>query len=367
MRVGLDATPLLGSPTGVGRYVAGLVGGLAALPDPPELTLTAFTVRGGAGLRPAAVTAGAGAARILTRRLPARALLELWARGPVPPVEWLTGRLDVFHGTNFVLPPRRGAAGVVTVHDLAYDRFPDLVSAASRRYRELVPRALRTARIVLTPSQSVADELVDRYRVDRQRVVVTGLGVDRGWFEAKPPGPAWLAAHGLPAEYLVFVGSREPRKNLPVLLAAFAAMRRSDASVPPLVLAGPAGWGDPLAPADGVASAGYLDEDDLRQVVAGARCLVYPSRYEGFGLPPLEALACGTAVVASDLPSVREATGGHARLVPAGDVDALVEAMLTALGDDAFDPAPGRAWAAEWTWARCAETTRAAYRQALAG
>lgn len=368
MRVGLDATPLLGSPTGVGRYVAGLVGGLAQLSEPPELSLTAFTVRGGAGLEAAAAAAGAGRARVVVRRVPARALLELWARGAWPPVEWLAGRLDVFHGTNFVLPPRRSAAGVVTVHDLAYERFPELVSAASRRYRELVPRALQVAGVVLTPSHSVAEELTERYRLDSARVVATGLGVDGGWFDVRRPEPSWLALRGLPPRYVLFVGNQEPRKNLPVLLAAHAALRAADADVPPLVLAGPAGWGEPIAPPAEVVPAGYLAEDDLRRVVAGAACLAFPSRYEGFGLPPLEALACGIPVVAADLPAVREATGGHASLVPAGDADALAQALLQVLDDaGSHDPAPGRAWAAQWTWARCAGLTRQAYRQALAG
>lgn len=145
MRVGLDATPLLGRPTGVGRYVSGLLGGLAALPDPPELVLTAFTVRNASDLAALAGRAGAASARVSTRRAPARALRAAWQRTSLPPVELLVGRVDVFHGTNFVLPPARHAAGVVTVHDLTYERYPDLVSVASRRYRDMVPRALQRA------------------------------------------------------------------------------------------------------------------------------------------------------------------------------------------------------------------------------
>jgi glycosyltransferase involved in cell wall biosynthesis len=115
-----------------------------------------------------------------------------------------------------------------------------------------------------------------------------------------------------------------------------------------------------------VHTTGYLPADELRALVAGAACLVYPSRYEGFGLPPLEAFACGTPVVASDLPVIREVTGTHARLVPVGDADALAEALATTLTDGGpTSTADRRTHAAGFTWARCAETTRSAYRRAF--
>ncbi|MCW2714694.1 MAG: glycosyl transferase group 1 [Frankiales bacterium] len=367
VRVGLDATPLLGRPTGVGRYVEGLLGGLSALRPAPELVLTAFTLRGAGDLASLAEQAGAGAARTSGRRIPARALQAAWQRTSLPPVELLSGRVDVFHGTNFLLPPARRAAGVVTVHDLAYLRYPELVSPASRRYAELVPRALRRGALVLTPSRAVADEVVAEYRLDPDRVLASGLGVDRSWFEATPLSPAELAAAGLPERYVLFVGNREPRKNLPVLVDAHAALRRADPETPPLVLVGPAGWGDPLtASSDHVVTAGYLGGEQLRRVLAGASCLAFPSQYEGFGLPPLEALAAGVPVVASDLPVTREVLGSHAELAGVGDVDQLAAALQRVLARTT-DPEPGRAWAAQWTWRRCAERTMQVYEAARAG
>ena len=154
MRVGLDATPLLGVRTGIGRYTADLLAALSTGPD--ELVATAFTLRGRGAL---AVPAGV---EVRARPVPARLLQQAWARTSVPSVELLTGPLDVFHGTNFVLPPSR-AAGVVTVHDLAFLRLPATVSAASARYRVLVPRSLRRARVVVTPSRAVAEQLSDAY------------------------------------------------------------------------------------------------------------------------------------------------------------------------------------------------------------
>ncbi len=278
-------------------------------------------------------------------------------------------RADVIHGTNFLLPPPgRGAAGVVTIHDLSYLRFPETVSAASARYRELVPRTLRRAALVLADTQAVADEIAAEYRLTGDRVRAIPLGVDPVWFDAAGVPPAELR---LPERYLLFVGTLEPRKNLDTLLAAFRRLRRQDPQVPPLVLAGPAGWGPALdtaglAPAD-VRQLGYLDAATLRSVVANAAALCFPSIYEGFGLPPLEALAAGTPVIASDIAALREVlgdAGGAVRFFPARDVDALAQAISVLLSARP-DPAPGVMHARRFSWARTAALTAMAYRDAV--
>ena len=447
LRVVLDGTPLLGQRTGVGRYVEGLLGALADLvgdehlglptqvdahpasaggadaargpwrgsgpaagpgsvgeatgptvatraangraPEadlatgpvrPLELAATAFTWRGLAGLAealPPGVTATA-------RRAPARLLQDSWARGERLPIELLTGPADVVHATNFVLPPLRAARGVLTIHDLSYLRTPDAVNPASARYTTLVPRGLRRAAAVITPSQAVADEVIAAYRLDRDLVTATPLGVEAAWFDAKPPTPDWLRAHGLPERYLLFVGTAEPRKNLGTLLAALRGLHGSYSDIPPLVLVGPPGWGPALdtagLPDGAVRTAGYLGIADLRTAVAGAVALCFPSRYEGFGLPPLEALAAGTPVVASDIPAVREVTapvvGTAVRLVGPTDVDRLADALLDVI-DGGYDgiadgpatgtPNPreaGRAHARGYTWRRTAQLHAMVYRRA---
>ncbi|PKW12577.1 glycosyltransferase family 4 protein [Saccharopolyspora spinosa] len=346
LRVLLDGTPLLGRRTGIGRYTASLVTELASLVD---VRLIGLTTRGWWELRS---LAPAGT-RAVGPPIPARVLRKLWQRGTFPPVELLAGAAQVVHGTNFVLPPSIRAGGVVTVHDLA---FLDDPSLAEPDLPELVRSSARRARVVCTPTAAVADAVSSRLDVPRGKVAVTPLGVDPEWFSATPMSSDLLVHYGLPSEYLLFVGSEGPRKGLPGLLEALEA---NGSGLPPLVIAGPGEAGTH----DGIIRTGYLPEDHLRGLVAGASALVVPSRDEGFGLPALEALACGTPLVCSDIPALREVTAGQAIRFPHGDPTALNEALHQALTSPP-DAEKGRAQAKAFTWRTCAEATLNAYRLA---
>jgi len=358
LRVLLDGTALLGPRTGIGRYTAGLMAELATRAD-VDLTVTGFTARGQRALR-AAVPDGV---RVRGGPVPARGLRAAWQRGGWPPVELLAGNADVLHAPNFVLPPARRAAGVVTIHDLAFLDRPGELAPANRDLPGLVRSAARRAAAVCSPSRAVAGDIVHRLDVPADRVVVTPLGVDPGWFRAAPPTDELRDELRLPQRYLLFVGTTQPRKGLDVLLDAHQA----ELDLPPLVLAGPAGWGPPPATSSRVHTVGYLEEEVLRSVIAGATALVLPSRDEGFGLPLIEAMAAGTPVVCSNLPPLREVAGGHATLVPPGDVAALAAALVTVSGSgsDPAGTARRRAHAARFTWAACAEATVSAYQLAL--
>lgn len=361
LNVVLDGTPLLGRRTGVGRYTEHLMTALVERTD-VRVSVLAITLRGSGELR-SAVPPGV---RTRSVRFSARAMHVAWSRLNFPPISMLARGLDIYHGTNFVLPPIGRLGGVVMIHDIAYLTMPDVVDDASQRLRTLVPDALRRAAVVVTPSLTTANRVREAYPDIVPEIVPTPLGVQRSWLRAAPPSDADRRRLNLPRDYFLFVGTREPRKDLPTLVAAYRALRESTGpDAPTLLLVGPAGWGPELVGAPGVQVHDYAAAGDLETIVAGARALVMPSRDEGFGLPALEALAAGTEVIVSDIPALREVTGDHAFAVfPVGDTDALAGALAAVLDgpDDPARRAANREYAATWTWQRCAAETVRAYR-----
>jgi glycosyltransferase involved in cell wall biosynthesis len=380
VQVALDATPLLGRPTGVGAFCAGALGGLAGRDD---VDVAAFAVswrrrRELTGALPPGV-------RRVGRPMPARPLHLAWRSAGVPPVEWFTGPLDVVHGTNFVVPPARRAARVVTVHDLTVVRFPELCDPPTLRYPRLLRRAIAEGAWVHTPSAYVADEVVELLGARRERVRAVHSGIpaapaSRGSSGAEGggegPGPAPLALPASTSRYVLALGTAEPRKDLPGLVAAFDAVASSpDAADVALVLAGPDGWGAGALDAavagaahrDRIVRTGWVPETTRPLLVAGAAVLAYPSRYEGFGFPPLEAMAAGVPVVATRAGALPEVLGDDALLVDVGDHDALAGALLEVLRAPDVGAAwaeRGRARAARYSWDRCAEGLAALYRDA---
>ncbi|WP_312871882.1 glycosyltransferase family 4 protein [Amycolatopsis acididurans] len=354
LRVLLDGTPLLGNRTGVGRYTASLGEELASRSD-VDMRAVAFTLRGWRRLRHV-LPHGARA-----RGMPvaARLLRKSWLHSTFPPVELFAGRADVVHGTNFVLPGTFRAAGVLTIHDLAFLDAPEELAPSDHELPRLVRLGAARAKAICTPTAAVADAVAARLGVDRDKIVVTPLGVDAAWFTGRRPNKDLRDRLRLPKEYLLFVGAAGPRKGLDWLLKAHAAAPE----LPPLVFTGPGSF--PVG--ERARHVGYLSEVDLRNVMAGASALVLPSRDEGFGLPVLEAMACDVPVVCTDVPALREISGGYAHLVPHGDVDALVHALGEAMAEPraASRSAQRRAHAAGYTWRRCADATVSAYRKAL--
>ena len=357
LRVAVDATPLIGRRTGVGRYVEQLVRTASGCPEQARLVLTGITVRGSAAIP------RSPAWDVVARPFSARLAQELWRRGVgVPSGAWFAGRHQVFHGTNFVLPPLgRGRAGVVTVHDLAWLRFADTVSVASRALRDLVPRSIRRAALILVPSQAVGDQLGEDLGVPADRIRVTPLGVDEAWLQARPDD-ALARRLNLPERYVVVVATHEPRKNLPFLLAAHREACATESDTPPLVLVGGHGWGPEVEASSGrVRVTGFLPDGELRSVVAGACALALPSLVEGFGLPVLEAFAVGIPVLAADLPVLHEVSGGLAHVADPADRQAWAALLVD---PPTQDPGPLRARAAASTWQACAAATLTAYRDA---
>ena len=370
LRVAVDATPLLGVRTGVGVFCEWA---LACLARREELEMSAFAVswRRRGGIRPH-LPAGV---RMVDRPMPARPLHRAWGVGTLPPVEWWTGPEDVVHGTNFVVPPTRRAARVVTVHDLTPVRFPEMCDDYTRTYPHLVRRALAQGAWVHTPSRFVAAEVVELLGARPERVVAVHHGIPLDPCAAPPP-PGALPEPARGAPYLLALGTVEPRKDIPTLVRAFDAVA---GQVPDLrlVVAGPEGWGETAyyeavrraAHRDRIVRLGWVGGDQRSALLRHATVYVYPSLYEGFGFPPLEAMVAGVPVVTTTAGALPEVVGDGAELVAPGDADALAAAVLVLATDPPAREravARGRAHTARFGWERTAAGLSDLYRRAAA-
>jgi glycosyltransferase involved in cell wall biosynthesis len=310
--------------------------------------------------------------------IPTRIFDRAVARLDLPRIEWFV-RFDVLFAPNFVPPPTRAPRQVVTVHDLAFRLMPETAPHAVPWWRRAVERSIASAARVIVPSTATRNDLVRLYGIDAARVAVVPLAVDHRTY--RPPSPEAViearARLGLPERYLLFLGL-DRRKNLPALLEAFE--RLPDAGRPALVLAGARPWepdgGDPTDAAlarlrpdlrSSVVRLGYVEDRRKAALLGGAAALVYPSRYEGFGLPVLEAMATGTPVVASNVSSLPELVDGAALLVDPNDATAIADAVQRIVEDDGLRSrleAAGIDRAAEFTWEATARRTAEAIRSA---
>jgi glycosyltransferase involved in cell wall biosynthesis len=356
---------------------------LQALAPRADLSVGAFAVswRRRHGLAPQLPPGVA----LLDRPMPARPLHESWSHWAFPPIELFIGRSDVVHGTNFVVPPAWRAAMVVSVHDLTPVHFPELVEPSTLAYPGLIRKALRRGAWVHTPSEFVAGEVIEVFGAPPERV----RAVPHGIVPRAPrvlPGPSGPDLQGvgdllpgLPGwvqRYVLAVGTVEPRKDLPTLVRAFAMAAQSRPGLA-LVIAGREGWGraqldDAVAACalpDRVIRLGWVDDEARDALISGATVLVYPSLYEGFGFPPLEAMAAGTPVVTTRCGALQEVLGDAARFVDVGDIDALAQAL-----EELVDDEPARNELARrglerarlYTWDACAAGLSALYHDAYA-
>ncbi|MDQ4024138.1 MAG: glycosyltransferase family 4 protein, partial [Actinomycetota bacterium] len=271
----------------------------------------------------------------------------------------------VVHATNFVLPALRRTPGVVTVHDLSFYR--DDTWPGGHRLRDLVPWSVGRAAKVLVPTHAIGAEVAERLHVPEGKLAVTPEGVAPVFFGASPLNEAALAALGIPGPFVVAVGTIEPRKNLGRLLDAWRGVA-GELEGWRLVLAGPRGWGPELPETPGVIPIGWVGDDTLPGLLAAADVFVYPSLYEGFGLPPLEAMAAGTPAVVGRYSAAPEVLGDAAWLVDPLDTDALAGALRTLATDEATRASyalAGQAQVAGYSWARTAATTISAYESIL--
>ncbi|HWD50834.1 MAG TPA: glycosyltransferase family 1 protein [Acidimicrobiales bacterium] len=383
LRLSLDVTAVPANPVGAGQYTVQLARALSHRPDVDLLVVA----RSRDGSRWTALVPNR---ELVTAAPEPRPLRLAWEQVRLPSL--LKRRaVDVHHGPHYTMPEHAKVPVVVTVHDLSFFEEPQWHERSKVvLFQRAIKVAARRARVVVCPSLATADELVRWCQVDAE-VVVAHHGVDLDRFRPVEPAPGTDAARlaalatgsgstgrGGPlaggAPFLVFVGTLEPRKDVPTLVRAFGqiASRHPEAR---LVLAGGTGWGATKVEAavarsgvgDRIIRTGYVADEVVPALFRSAVAVVYPALYEGFGLPALEAMACGAQVVTTSGSAMEEVAGDAAILVPPGDTVALsgaLESVLSGSGPDPDRRQRGLDIAARHTWAASADRHMEAYRRA---
>lgn len=376
MRVIFNVDAISAPLTGIGRYALELAQGLASHEAIEELRLYS-AVRWVDD--PADALSSNRLFASLRKNLPFKtSALELYSTLRNVLFRAHTRKFQQFllHTPNYILMPFDGPS-VTTVHDLSAFNFPETHPPERVRFLERhLPKTLDRADRVITDSQFIADELHDKLGVSREKLRVVALGVDASYHPRKPELLAdAMARHGLVAgSYLLVVATQEPRKNLIRLANAYAALPTTLRRRHPLIIVGARGWLSAdlervLAPLEAAGSSrrlGYVTEADLPLIYAGARAFAFPSLYEGFGLPVLEAMASGVPLLTSNVSSLPEICAGISLCVDPRDEAKLGEGLIQLLEDEdwrARSASTGLQHAADFPWSRCVDETVAVYRE----
>ncbi len=382
MRIALDGTPFLIEKTGIGHYTANLIQALATLE--PELDLVAFTVSLRAAHRLKDQVEGLPV-QPCGFNLPANLLYyRIWPHVRVLPAERLMGAFDIFHATNYQAPALRKAALVITIHDLNFVRFPEMQSKGIRRFMRTLPGLAAQAAAILVDSEFTAAEVADILHIGPDKVRVIYPGLDPKFRRpAEDEIERALDCYRLNRPYVAYVGNMHPRKNLYTLIEAYALLHKQGLEHKLAVIGG-GGLGalnnreylkltQMVAQAgleDSVVFTGYVPDKWLPALLSGADALVLPSLYEGFGLPPLEAMACGVPVLVSRRASLPEVVGEAGRYLE----DPLDAAEIAAALGNLLDDAAGREMMREsgyeqarlFDWSDTARRTLDIYREVTA-
>jgi glycosyltransferase involved in cell wall biosynthesis len=374
MRIGLDGQPLIKPRTGVGHYTFELARALAALRPKDAFELIAPDEFPPDIIRETEAIPNLQTVSVETNRLTRR----WWSIG-LP--RYLRGkRFDVFHGVNYDVPLLSPVRSVVTVHDLSVFTHPHTHDPRiARRARKRLPIMLRAAKRIIAPTHAIKTEVAARFQIDPGRITVTPEAPRKTFFRMEFDETLPVRErYGIENDFILYVGTIEPRKNLQTLLRAFTKILSETKLRPQLVIAGAEGWlTDDLHRfvavsdfRDRLRMIGYLADDDLRALYSSCKLFVYPSLYEGFGLPPLEAMACGAPVIASRIAAHEEVLTDHARLVNSLDETALATAIAELVENNtARDQLTqsGLAHAAKFSWRKTAELTWEVYEEVLRG
>lgn len=382
MILGFDIRSLFGSKTGIGVYSYNLIQCLRYFDENDVLKL--YSCSGFSG-KTKVSNPFAGDPKVLLfppLRIPNYLLHMGWNYLSMPKIESIIGEVDLVHGLSYVLPRSRKATKVLTVYDLTFMLVPQTHPFSRQTFLpEFVKRSVRDADAIIAISEATKQDILNAFSVSEQKITVTHLGVDHSTFNMHSP---WEAVERvkrkfcITKDYIFYLGTIEPRKNVDLLLKAFQLLKERTKKDFQLVLSGKVGWKVELlmkvvhamVKSGEVVYTGYISEQEAACLYSGATVFVYPSQYEGFGIPVLEAMACGCPVIASNSSSLPEVVGDAGILVEPNNVEALVEAIFTVLHDEEFRRVlkeKGVQRASQFTWERTARTTRDLYVSLLKG
>ena len=365
----MDIQAALGQRAGVGRYVRELLGQLGPAAGADELSAFYFDFkRTGLDAPPPGVEMRS------CRWMPGRVAQAAWKRLGFPPYEWFAGKADLYHFPNFIRPPLgRGRKSVVTIHDVSFLRMPETTEAKNLAWLSAeIHNTAAKADAILTDSRFSAREIVELLHVPESKVFPVWLGLPKF---GPPPAPDAIAqarkSLGLEKPYLLMVGTIEPRKNIPFLVKIYEALKDFDGD---LVLVGGLGWktGPTLrAISESPRKAGikllkHLDDAQLSALYAGAAAFTFPTRYEGFGFPPLEAMGRGAPVISARNSSLPEVLGDAAEWVDGYDAETWAATIRAVLGDSSRAARlrdAGLAQAQKFTWEETAQKIWDVYRR----
>jgi glycosyltransferase involved in cell wall biosynthesis len=382
--VDFDAQLLLeAQKTGIGRMAYQT---LWAMSDLPKIhgTMNIFTMRKGKGYEAQWEEIGALVSRGLVLRRCAwfhDVLYKmLWNFLPIPYRLYFGSGADVTHFFNYYIPPGVAGKRVTTVCDMVFLAHPETMNAKTRMMLRLsLKKSVKRAHHIVTISEFSKSEILSYLDVPESKITVVPLGVDHDAFRPDIPDEEKRLVkdrYGLDEDYFLYLGTLEPRKNIVRLINAYARLCRMRRDVPLLCIAGRKGWqfdeifaaANDLEIASRVVFTDYISQKDAPALIASALAFVFPSVYEGFGLPPLEAMACGTPVIAADIPSLREVVADAGVLVDPYDSDRLTRAMENIIDDAALRVHlrhRGIARAATFTWERTAHELLFVYEKLL--
>jgi len=372
MRIGLDGFPLAAPKTGVGHYTFELARALSVLSPGDHFELISPS-----GFSEAVAAEVESIPNLSLVHVRTNMITRRWWGIGLPGYIRRAG-LDLFHGTNYEVPLLNRKRTVVTVHDLSVFLHADKhETRIARRARRRLPVMLRSAGMVITATQAIKREIASRFKTNAQRIAVTPYA-PRQIFQPLPVDECARARQrlGVDENFILDVGTIEPRKNLVTLVRAFAQILQQTSFRPQLVIAGGEGWmmdefHELIGKADlgnRIHFTGYVDDEDLVALYSSCRVFVYPSVYEGFGLPPMEAMACGAPVIAGDIPVLRETLADSALLVEPLDANGLANAIVSVLGDENEQlrlSALSRRRAEQFSWSETARMTLEVYKQVL--